>query len=51
MGWGSIIYVAAIAAIPQELYEAAKIYGANRWHKIRYITLPSIGVTLRRWDS
>lgn len=46
MGWGSIIYVAAIAAIPQELYEAAKIDGANRWHKIRYITLPSIAPTI-----
>lgn len=34
MGWGSVIYVAAIAAIPQEMYEAAKIDGANRWHKI-----------------
>ncbi|MCI8459725.1 MAG: sugar ABC transporter permease [Clostridia bacterium] len=46
MGWGSIIYVAAIAAIPQELYEAAKIDGANRWHKIRYITVPSIAPTI-----
>ena len=46
MGWGSIIYVAAIAAIPQELYEAAKIDGANRWHKIMYITVPSIAPTI-----
>jgi len=46
MGWGSIIYVAAIAAIPQELYEAAKIDGANRFHKIMYITVPSIAPTI-----
>lgn len=46
MGWGSIIYVAAIAAIPQELYEAAKIDGANRFHKIWYITIPSIAPTI-----
>ena len=46
MGWGSIIYVAAIAAIPQELYEAAKIDGANRYHKIRFITIPSIAPTI-----
>ncbi len=45
-GWGSIIYVAAIAAIPQELYEAAKMDGANRRHKIMYITLPSIAPTI-----
>ncbi|MBQ2712233.1 MAG: sugar ABC transporter permease [Clostridia bacterium] len=46
MGWGSIIYVAAIASIPQEMYEAAKIDGANRYHKIVYITLPSIAPTI-----
>ena len=46
MGWGSVIYVAAIAAIPQEMYEAAKIDGANRYHKIRYITVPSIAPTI-----
>ncbi len=46
MGWGSVIYVAAIAAIPQELYEAAKIDGANRFHKIMYITVPSIAPTI-----
>lgn len=45
MGWGSVIYVAAIAAIPTELYEAAKMDGANRFHKIFYITIPSIAPT------
>ncbi len=46
LGWGSVIYVAAISGIPNELYEAAIIDGANRWHKIRYITVPSIAPTI-----
>ncbi|XFA99032.1 ABC transporter permease [Candidatus Izemoplasma sp. B36] len=46
LGWGSIIYVAAISGIPNEQYDAAKIDGANRWQKIRYITLPSIAPTI-----
>ncbi len=46
LGWGSVIYVAAISGIPKELYEAAAIDGANRWHKIKYITLPSIAPTI-----
>lgn len=46
LGWGSIIYIAAISGIPNEQFEAAKIDGANRWQKIRYITLPSIAPTI-----
>lgn len=46
LGWGSIIYVAAISGISNELYEAAIMDGANRWHKIRYITIPSIAPTI-----
>lgn len=42
MGWGTIIYLAAITGISGELYEAANIDGANRWQKIRHITLPGI---------
>lgn len=41
-GWGSIIYLAAIASIDTEMYEAAKIDGASRWKQLLYITLPSI---------
>lgn len=41
-GWGTIIYLAAIAGIDQSLYEAATIDGCNRWQKIWYITLPGI---------
>lgn len=46
MGWDSIIYLAAIATINPELYEAARIDGASRYHAIRYITLPSISPTV-----
>lgn len=42
MGWSSIIYLAAIAGIPTEQYEAAAIDGANRLKCMWYITLPSI---------
>lgn len=42
LGWGSIIYIASISAINPELYEAATIDGANRFHMMRYITIPSI---------
>ena len=46
LGWGSVIYVAAISGISNDLYEAAIIDGANRWQKIRYITIPSIAPTI-----
>jgi len=45
MGWNSIIYLAAISGISPELYEAAYMDGANRFQKIRYITLPGIKST------
>lgn len=41
-GWGSILYLAAIAGIDQEMYEAAKIDGTNRLQNMIYITIPSI---------
>lgn len=41
-GWGTIIYVATIAAIDASLFEAALIDGANRWQKIRYIIWPEL---------
>lgn len=46
MGWGSIIYLAAMTNISAELYEAAMIDGANRWKQIWHITLPSIKGTI-----
>lgn len=42
IGWGSIVYLAAISGVDQEMYEAAYIDGANRWRRIWHITLPSI---------
>ena len=42
VGWGSIIYLAAIAGIDAEQYDAAYIDGANRYHFVFYITLPSL---------
>ncbi|MBQ9119583.1 MAG: sugar ABC transporter permease [Lachnospiraceae bacterium] len=45
MGWGTIIYLAAITSISGELYEAAMIDGANRWQRIWHITLPGIKST------
>ena len=44
-GWGSIIYLATMAGIPQDQYEAADIDGATRLQKIWHITLPGIKST------
>lgn len=46
VGWGSIIYIAAIAGIDSSYYEAAELDGANRFQKMIYITLPSIAPTI-----
>ena len=42
LGWNSIVYLAAIAGIDSTMYEAAALDGANRYHMIRHITIPSI---------
>ncbi|MFD2328318.1 ABC transporter permease [Cohnella sp. GCM10020058] len=42
IGWSAIIYLAAIAGINPELYEAARVDGAGRWQQLRAITWPSI---------
>jgi putative aldouronate transport system permease protein len=46
VGWNSIIYLAAIASIDVQLYEAARIDGATRFQQARYITIPSIKPTI-----
>lgn len=46
IGWGSIIYIAALTGIDQELYEAATIDGAGRWRRMISITLPGIAPTI-----
>lgn len=45
-GWGSIVYLAAIAGINPELYEAASVDGAGRFRKMWHITLPGIKPTI-----
>ncbi len=45
-GWDSLLYLAAIIAIDPALYDAAELDGANRWQKIRYVTLPGIVPTI-----
>ncbi|MCL6457292.1 MAG: ABC transporter permease subunit [Gorillibacterium sp.] len=42
IGWNSIIYMAAVSGIDQQLYEAAKIDGANRYRQMWHVTLPGI---------
>ena len=42
VGWGAVIYLAALAGVNPELYEAAWIDGASRWQRVVHITLPSI---------
>lgn len=42
VGWGTIIYLAALAGIDQQMYEAAVIDGANRWKQTIHITIPTI---------
>ena len=46
IGWGTILYTAAIAGVDQELYEAAELDGAGRYRKMWYVTLPSIKGTV-----
>jgi putative aldouronate transport system permease protein len=45
-GWAAILYLAALAGIDPELYEAAKIDGASRFQRIRYIDIPGIMPTV-----
>lgn len=45
-GWGTIIFLATLAGINPELYEAADIDGATRFQKMRYVTLPALANTI-----
>lgn len=42
LGWNSIMYLAAIAGMDQELYEAVRVDGASRFKLMRHITIPSL---------
>ena len=46
VGWGTILYLAALTTIDDNLYEAARIDGANRWGQTWHITLPGIRPTM-----
>ena len=45
-GYGSVVYLAAITGMDQQMFEAATIDGANAWQKVRYITIPSLIPTM-----
>lgn len=47
MGYTCILYLAAIVSINPSLYEAARIDGANRWHQVRYVTIPQLFNTMK----
>lgn len=46
LGWGAIIYLAALSGIDPQLHEAAKVDGATRWQRIWHINLPGILPTI-----
>jgi len=46
LGFSMVIFLAGLQAIPQDLYEAARIDGAGRWAQFRYVTLPVLRPTL-----
>lgn len=46
VGWGTILYLAALTTIDTDLYEAARIDGANRWQQTWHVTLPGIRPTM-----
>lgn len=45
-GWSAILYISALAAIDESMYEAAEVDGASRWAQLIHITLPSIVPTI-----
>ena len=45
-GYNMIIFLAGLQAIPEDLYEAARIDGASRWRQFRHVTLPMLGPAL-----
>ncbi|MFC8192951.1 ABC transporter permease [Cellulomonas sp. NPDC057328] len=46
VGWGTILYLAALTTVDTSLYEAARIDGANRWQQTWHVTLPGIRPTM-----
>jgi putative aldouronate transport system permease protein len=46
LGYGAVIYLAALAGVAPQLYEAARIDGASRWQQCRHISLPALAPTI-----
>ena len=46
IGWGSIVYLSALAGVDSQLYEAAAIDGAGKWKQMIHVTLPGIAPTV-----
>ncbi|MBO0993201.1 ABC transporter permease [Bacillus sp. SD088] len=46
IGWGAIIYLAALAGVDPQLYEAATVDGANKWKQLWYVTIPALLPTI-----
>ena len=46
IGWNMVVFLAALQAVPQELYESASLDGAGAFQKFRYVTLPGIRGTV-----
>ena len=46
LGYGSVIYISALTAVDQELYDSAKLDGANRWQQTLHVTIPGIMPTI-----
>jgi ABC-type sugar transport system permease subunit len=45
-GFETVVFLAALQAIPSDYYDAAKVDGANAWHELRYVTLPGLRPTI-----
>lgn len=45
-GWSAVVYLSALTAIDNDLYEAAMVDGANRWQRLIHVTLPGISTTV-----
>ncbi|WP_174285190.1 carbohydrate ABC transporter permease [Sphingomonas bacterium] len=45
-GYNMLVFIAALATVPQDLYEAARLDGAGTWARFRHVTLPAIGPAL-----
>jgi putative aldouronate transport system permease protein len=46
VGWGTILYLAALTTIDPDLYEAARVDGASRWRQTWHVTLPGLRPTM-----